>query len=350
MEKHALAALLVMSQPNLYYLTGFSGSSGALLVGVRGGRSVLLTDGRYRTQARDEVHGADVRMHRAGLLEAVGNLVLDHPGRGRRAGLESTHVSLDTRRRLGRMAPGVSWKPVAGLVEALRAVKDEKEIRAMTVAARLGSQVYADVLPSVKPGVSELDIAAEIEYRMKKRGASGPAFETIVASGPRSAMPHARPTARKLRKNEFVVLDLGAILRHYCCDLTRTVYLGRAPRKIRNWYGAVREAQAAALAAIRPGVPCEAPDLAARSVLRRFGLERGFTHSLGHGLGLEVHEDPRLARGQRRILEAGNVVTVEPGVYVQGVGGVRIEDDALVAERGAKLLTTAPRDHWELDV
>ena len=183
---------------------------------------------------------------------------------------------------------------------------------------------------------------------MRRKGASGEAFETIVASGPRSALPHARPTDKRVGKNELVVLDLGAILGQYCCDLTRTVYVGRAPARIRRWYQAVQQAQAAAREALRDGVAAAQVDAAARRILKRFRLNHRFVHSTGHGLGLEVHEEPRLARGQTKLVQAGNVVTVEPGVYVEGVGGIRIEDDVAVFPNGTEVLTSAPREFLEI--
>jgi Xaa-Pro aminopeptidase len=200
----------------------------------------------------------------------------------------------------------------------------------------------------LRPGMREFEVAAEIEFQMRKRGAIGPAFETIVAFGSRSALPHARPTAKPLRKNELVVLDLGAILRGYCCDLTRTVFLGRAPARLKRWYRAVQEAQAAGIEAARAGASCGDVDAAARGILAGHGLERYFVHSTGHGLGLEVHEEPRLARGQKELLRAGHVVTIEPGVYVEGVGGIRIEDDVAVHEGGNEVLTRVPRELIEL--
>jgi len=183
---------------------------------------------------------------------------------------------------------------------------------------------------------------------MRRKGASGASFETIVASGPRTALPHARPTERRVGKNELVVLDLGAILRGYCSDMTRTVFVGRAPKRVRAWYGAVREAQAQAIHTLEAGAAAGAVDACVRRVLRRHRLERFFTHSTGHGLGLEVHEPPRLGRAEKTLLAAGNVVTVEPGVYVDGVGGIRIEDDVVVREGGAEVLTTAAKEFLEL--
>ena len=208
--------------------------------------------------------------------------------------------------------------------------------------------VFQEILPILRPGLPETTIAAEIDYRMRKNGAEGPSFESIVASGPRSAWPHARPSSKLLMKNELVVLDQGAILRAYCSDMTRTVFLGRCPKKIRVMYGAVLAALDAAKAAIRPGVEAQRVDKAARDVLKRHSLAQYFTHSTGHGLGLEVHEIPRLGRGDSTRLEAGMVVTVEPGVYVEGLGGIRIEDDVVVTPHGARELTTVSRELFEL--
>jgi Xaa-Pro aminopeptidase len=218
----------------------------------------------------------------------------------------------------------------------------------MRKAAILAGEVVEWVLPLLKPGVREIEIAAEIEYQMRRKGASGPAFESIVAFGERGALPHARPTSKRLRKNELVVLDLGVILGHYCSDITRTVFVGKAAARIRGWYKAVLEAQTAAIAVVQKGAASGDVDAAARQVLAGYRLERYFVHSTGHGLGLEVHEDPRVARGQKQRLEPGNVITIEPGVYVEGVGGIRIEDDVAVHADRTEILTRIPRDLIEL--
>lgn len=262
--------------------------------------------------------------------------------RGLRVALEERYITLQERRFLGRGTARRAvrrWVNTNGLVERLRAVKDLAEIGAIRGAARVACAVLHEVLPLVRPGVRELELAAEIEFRMKRAGASGAAFETIVAGGPRSALPHARPTCRKLRKNELVVIDMGAILGHYCSDLTRTLYLGRPSGKVLRWHKAVREAHVAAAAALRPGARVGQVDEAARGVLARHSLDGLFVHSTGHGLGLEVHEEPRLARGAKAVLEIGNVVTVEPGVYQNGYGGIRIEDDYVITRGGAERLT-----------
>ncbi|MGH2359384.1 MAG: M24 family metallopeptidase, partial [bacterium] len=306
-----------MHPQNLFYLCGFSGSSGALI--VTGGAAVLIIDGRYTIQAAQEVQGAEVSVSRKGLWPGVGNWL--RRWKVRRVGYEANRLTTSALSQLRKLAaPGVRWAGLDGCVEAVRARKDAEEIRLLRQAAQLGGEVFKEIVPLIKPGVREVELAAELEYRMRRRGASGPAFETIVAFGERTALPHARATERALRTNELVLLDWGAILSHYCCDLTRTVYLGRAPSRIRQWYHAVLEAQQAAREAVRAGRSAGQVDRAARRVLQRAGLVRFFVHSTGHGLGLEVHESPSLAKGRTQLLEAGNVVTIEPGVYIEGVG------------------------------
>jgi Xaa-Pro aminopeptidase len=250
---------------------------------------------------------------------------------------------------LRKGAGGKSKGVEAGrIVERLRMRKDAGELAVMRKAGILADEVMESAIKMLRPGVREREVGAEIEYQMRKRGARGPSFETIVASGTRAALPHARPTSKLLRKNELVVLDLGVILGHYCSDMTRTVYVGRAPKRVRGWYKAVQEAQAAGVAAVKAGVSCGMVDGATREVLTKSGLEQYFVHSTGHGLGLEVHEEPRVARGQEFRLEPGNVITIEPGVYVEGVGGIRIEDDVAVSARGNEILTRVKRDLIEL--
>jgi Xaa-Pro aminopeptidase len=338
-------ALLETHLPNIYYLCGFSGDSGALLIDPTS--ATLFTDGRFTIQAKEETRGVRVHIHKGTLLEAVG----DHlrARKRQRVAIPPSRLTLAGWKALRKAAGGnLKWVAVDGLVENLRAVKDADEIERVRDAARLGSQVMEEAIRLIRPGVTELDIAAEIGYRMRRKGASGESFEAIVAAGPRSALPHARPSARRIGKNELVVLDLGAILRRYCSDLTRTVHVGKASARVRQWYHAVLDAQTAARDALKSGVTCGAIDAAARNVLQRKGLGRYFVHSTGHGIGLEIHEDPRIARDQKKRLETGNVVTLEPGVYVEGVGGIRIEDDALVTLHGAEILTTTPREFLEL--
>jgi Xaa-Pro aminopeptidase len=338
-------ALLITSPANWYYLTGFTGESGALVV-LRKGAS-LITDGRFMVQGRAEASGVRILQQKGSLFESVGQFLKD--AHSNRVGFDPSQVTVGQLQSLRKAAGArVRWIPALGQVESLRMRKDAAELAQMRRAAILAGEVVQQAIGLLKPGIREFDVGAEIEYQMRKKGASGPAFETIVAFGERAALPHARPTAKRLRKNELVVLDLGVILGHYCSDITRTVYLGRAPKRIRTWYQAVLEAQTAAIAAAKSGAVCGDVDRAARQVLAGYRLDHLFVHSTGHGLGLEVHEDPRVARGQKKRLEPGNVITIEPGVYSAGIGGIRIEDDVAVHPDCTEVLTRTPRDLIEI--
>ena len=345
LEEDDLDSLLITHPANWYYLTGFTGEAGALVVAKTG--VTLITDGRFTEQARRETSGVRILRQAGSLLGSTGEFLKKRGAR--RIGFNASQVTV-SQLRLLRKASGARtrWIAAAGYVEALRAAKDPVELAEMRRAALLVGEVLESALKLLKPGVRELEVAAEIEYDMRTRGASGPAFESIVAFGERAAYPHARPTAKRLGKNELVVLDLGAILGHYCSDITRTVFVGRAPARIRSWYKAVLEAQAAAIATVKAGKTCGEIDAAARGTLRSYGVDKYFVHSTGHGLGLEVHEDPRVAKDQRTVLEPGNVITIEPGVYVPGTGGIRIEDDVVVQDGKAEVLTRVPRDFIEI--
>jgi Xaa-Pro aminopeptidase len=340
-----LSGVLSMNPASWYYLTGFTGEAGALLLSAK--KSFLVTDGRFTAQAKEETSGLRVVKQDGSLMATLGNLL-----RGRsqsRIGFDAARLTVAQFRALRKTAgPRVRWVRADGEVEKARERKDPAEIAQMRKAAVLAGKVLSGAVKLLKPGVREIEVAAEIEHQMRREGASGPAFETIVAFGARSAYPHARPTEKRLRKNELVVLDLGVILGHYCSDITRTVFVGRAPARIRRWYRAVQEAQAAAVAAVQSGTSSGDVDAAARGVLARYRLDHYFVHSTGHGLGLEVHEDPRVARGQKHILVPGNVITIEPGVYVPGVGGIRIEDDVAVHVDRTEVLTRVPRDLIEI--
>jgi Xaa-Pro aminopeptidase len=345
LSEHKADALLTTSPANWYYLTGFTGDSGALMVSRKG--ATLITDGRFMIQGREEAPGVRILKQKGSLFDFAGKFLKDRRSRSVAFDPAQLTVSQLTSLREGS-GSRTRWIPVPGAVEKLRMRKDAVELAQMRKAAILAGEVVEFAISLLKPGIRELEVGAEIEYQMRKRGASGPAFETIVAFGNRAALPHARPTGKRLRKNELVVLDLGVILGHYCSDITRTVYVGRASKRIRTWYTAVLEAQAAAIGAVKAGVSCGDVDAAARKVLAGYRIDHLFVHSTGHGLGLEVHEDPRLAQGQKRQLEPGNVVTIEPGVYAEGIGGIRIEDDVAVHAGHTEILTRAPRDLIEL--
>ena len=345
LEEAKLPAIVSTNPSSWYYLTGFTGESGVLL--ISGSRSVLVTDGRFVQQAKEETRGVQIVTQQASLMGTAGQLM---KGLGvRKVAYDAGQLTVSQFQALRRAAGRkVKWINSEGQIEALRQRKDDDEIGQMRAAAQLAVEVMTAALRLLKPGVREIEVGAEIEYQMRKRGASGPAFETIVAFGKRSAYPHARPTSQRLRKNELVVLDLGAILGHYCSDITRTVFVGRAPKRIREWYRAVQEAQSRAVSAVRVGASCGDVDAAARGTLANYKLDKYFVHSTGHGLGLEVHENPRVARNQKQVLVPGNVITIEPGVYVPGVGGIRIEDDVAVHAERTEVLTRFTRDLIEI--
>ena len=339
-------AFLVSHLPNVRYLCGFTGSAGLVLVEAH--KSTLFTDSRYTFQAKEEVSGAAVHIAKKGLLKALGQVLRAHKGRYRVA-YSPSHMTVAEKQALeANTGSVVRWVSDKNAVEKLRAVKDPQELSTMREAAVLISDVFSQVLALIRPGIAELELAAEIEHRIKLGGGSGPSFETIVASGPRSAWAHARPTSKPLKKSELVVFDQGAIIRGYCSDMTRTVHVGKAPRRVRGLYDAVLDAQQAAKGAVRPGATAGEVDKAARGALKSRKLDRFFTHSTGHGLGLEVHEMPRLGKSDETILREGMVLTVEPGVYLEGVGGIRIEDDIVVTAGGYSDLTTAPRELLEI--
>jgi Xaa-Pro aminopeptidase len=335
-----LDALLIGVGANLRYLTGFTGSNGMLLITARD--AVFWTDPRYAIQAAEQV-SCRARIAKGHLLpQAVATVARRSL---RRLGFEKARTTYEQYETMRNSLPmRASLHPVAGWIEKMRMVKSPAEIAAIREAAILTSTAFEQAVRRARAGVREIDLAAELEFRMRRLGAEKPAFETIVASGVRSAKPHAGPSAAPLRPKELVVVDMGAQREAYASDMTRMLHVGEAPPKTRRLYRAVLEAQMAALDTIRAGVTCHKVDRAARSVLRGFQLDRAFTHSTGHGLGLEIHEPPRLGKKDGTVLEAGMAVTVEPGVYLPGYGGVRIEDTVVVTEWGCEILTPTPKE------
>ncbi|MGB7264478.1 MAG: aminopeptidase P family protein [Terracidiphilus sp.] len=350
MTRAGLPGLLVTHLPDIRYLCGFTGSSAALAVTRRTAR--LFTDGRYTDQAAQEVKAAQARIvsgmpsiAAAQWLAAQPGVTLAgfDPGRTTVADLACWKNELPSRLRR------VFFQAVAApYVELLRCVKDEEELALMAEAALVGCKLFEHILGVMRPGIREMEVAAELEHQARLLGAEGMSFETIVASGERSAMPHWRATAAALPRRGFVTLDFGIILNGYCSDMTRTVFLGAPKPTERNVYQAVLEAQEAAVKAVTPGARCAEVDEAARSILRREGLAEAFTHSTGHGVGLEIHEPPRIGAGQGTRLQPGMVITIEPGVYLAGKFGVRIEDMVAVTRSGGQVLTPAPKALIEL--
>lgn len=331
-----LDALLVSYPANIRYLSGFTGSAGLLLVSAE--RTTLITDFRYASQAPEETRGAaDVVVEPRNLWERCRALLTERSGL--RFGFERDHVTVRDAERLAGLE-SAEPVPSSDLVEELRMVKDDGEVAAIAAAAELAHAALAELLPSLQPGQSELEIAARLEAGLRQRGSEWHPFQTIVAAGPRSALPHARASDRVLGRGEWLLLDFGAQLGGYCADLTRTVVVGSpADERQREIYGIVQQAQRRARDGIRPGMTGREADALARDVIATRGFGDAFGHSLGHGLGLEVHEAPRLAVTAEALLPAGAVVTIEPGIYLEGWGGVRLEDDVQLTPAGARCLT-----------
>jgi Xaa-Pro aminopeptidase len=341
-------ALLVTDLVNVRYLTGFTGSHAALLVHAEGeGASRFCTDGRYRTQAAAEVPGPETVIDRA----AAPALAAQVAGLGvRRLGFESDAVTVDAHTELATAAVGVELVRTPGLVQQLRVVKDDTEVAALRAACAAADAALADLIAEggLVPGRTERDVALDLEARMRAHGAEGPGFETIVAAGANSAVPHHRPTGAVLARGDLVKMDFGALVDGYHSDMTRTVVLGRAADWQRELYGLVAAAQAAGRAALAPGTAVADVDAAARRVVTDGGHGPEFVHGLGHGVGLQIHEAPALARTGTGRLAAGMAVTVEPGVYLEGRGGVRIEDTLVVRAGAPELLTRTTKELLEL--
>lgn len=340
-EAEKIDAYVVTLPANVRYLSGYTGSNGMLLATPES--AVFFTDPRYALQSSEEVACRTIVVPRGGLIGAVAKYLKRR--RIRRIGFEKPHMSYQNYAYLDRQLPhGVELKALDDFVRRQRMVKSEAEIELIRESVRTNSQAFDRTVKKVKPGVREVEIAAELDYQMRRLGADGPAFETIVASGARSALPHARPTLRTLGADDLVLIDMGASRDGYASDMTRMVHLGRKSRRAENLHRAVLDAQLAALDAVRAGVSAARVDRAARDVLQKHGLDKAFTHSTGHGLGLEIHEPPRIARGDKTRLEAGMVITIEPGVYIEEFGGIRIEDTVVVTKTGCEVLTPTPKE------
>jgi Xaa-Pro aminopeptidase len=346
LQKADLDLYLVNHLPHVRYLCGFSGSSGMLLVSRT--RAEFYTDSRYAEQVRHEVKGARCIVPKSGqLIAAVAESPLVRQGHPR-LGFQGRYLNVEAHNRLRQALSGTLLVPADELVEPLTTVKDPREITRIERAARIADKAFERILKIIRPGLRELDVARELEYIMLQLGSEGKAFTTICASGARSALPHGDASKKKLEAGDFVTLDYGALVAGYCSDITRTVVLGRATPRQKRLYRIVQSAEASAVARVKPGGSTQAVDRAARQIITRAGFGSKFGHGTGHGIGLEVHQGPYLSPRTDGVLKAGMVVTVEPGIYIPGYGGVRIEDDVLVTSRGHRVLTTAPRHLIEI--
>jgi Xaa-Pro aminopeptidase len=350
LTRTGLAGLLVTHLPDVRYLCGFTGSSAALAITRRSAR--IFTDGRYTAQAAEEVQGAKVDIASGPPSVNAIQWLAAQPGI-ETAGFDPDHTTVAELARLKAELPARLRRAFlaalpAPLVETLRLVKDDDELAIMREAALMGCKLFDYILQVIRPGMKEVEVAAELEYKARLMGAEGMSFDTIVASGLRSTMPHGTATTQPLPRKGFVTLDFGIIHKGYCSDMTRTVHFGAPTVRERNAYQAVLEAQEAGVAAVSSGVSSGEVDEAARSVLRREGLAEAFSHSTGHGVGLEIHEAPRIGAKQKARLQAGMVITIEPGVYLPGEFGLRIEDMVAVTQTGGEILTPAPKALIEL--
>ncbi len=344
LQKSGVESLLVTSFTNVTYLTGFTGDDSYLLIMRKG--QVLLSDARYTTQLEEECTGLDVHIRRPGesILDVAVNLCKQ--AKISRLGIEGDSMTVGFHQRLASKASSLELAPTTGLVEQLRMIKDKEEIAEIRRAVTIAEKAFAVVRAALRPEQTEKEVADALENQMRLFGGTGASFTPIVGVGDRSALPHYRPGQLRIGDGDFVLIDWGAIGRLYMSDLTRTLVTGKIPPKLQRIYGIVLKAQVAAIEAIRPGKTCEEIDTVARNVIAKAGFGKEFGHGLGHGLGLEIHEAPRFSGKQTTKLEPGMVMTVEPGIYLPGFGGVRIEDDVLVTKGGCEVLTSVPKQ-WE---
>jgi Xaa-Pro aminopeptidase len=347
LDSEGIDALIVSHVPNIRYLTGFTGSAGAAIVLQQ--ETVFFSDFRYRTQAEQEVgDAARIEIVASDIWSKVKSVLGEYAGLNR-VGFEEHIVTVRQARELERGGLADSLVPVGGVIEKLRASKDPDEVGAIRAAAALATEALEATLQQVKPGQRELDVAARLECELRSRGSQWHPFPTIAVSGPRSALPHGQSSAREIKAGEFLLLDFGAQVDGYCADITRTVIVGgRADERQRMVYDLVCDAQSRAVSQIRVGMTGKEADALGRLPIEERGFGDAFGHSLGHGLGLEVHEDPRVSKSNDEVLPVNSVVTIEPGVYIPGWGGVRIEDDVFLGAHGTQILSEGETELREL--
>jgi Xaa-Pro aminopeptidase len=338
-EEYSLKAILFTDLRNIRYLCGFSGTEGALLIARD--HAWFLCDSRYTVQAAEEVQHAEIRECAPIRIDTVAAIArefgLD------RIGFEAAHTTVNAFRRMTEKLTGIELVELGPVLDEIRVCKDSAEIDLLTSVATLASSALTSVLAEIKPGVREIDIASALEFEMRRRGADGKAFDFIVASGERGAMPHGRASDKLIQSGELVTIDFGALKDGYHSDETVTIACGNPENRAREIHAIVREAQGLAIRAVRPGISCKELDEVARSYIRDRGYGDYFGHGLGHGIGLEIHEMPTLSPSSTAVLAEGMVITVEPGIYIPGFGGVRIEDTVVVTSDGCHVITSADK-------
>jgi Xaa-Pro aminopeptidase len=341
-EKEGLDALLITSRPNTFYYTGFTGTTSKCL--VTGESAYLVVDFRYTAQAKQQVFpGIEAVELEKDANDTLNTLCIQH--RVGSLGIEGEDVTFAGYRSLGETLKEVrNMKDVQDCLNRVRMIKDSDEILLLQKAVDIADHAFQQILPFIRPGIRECEVALELEYKMKKMGASGPSFETIIASGPRSALPHGVAGTRELQKGDAIVMDFGAIHQGYCSDMTRTVFLGNAPQQLKEIYDIVLQAQTEALHKAVENMTGKQLDRISRDIIYGAGYEKCFGHGLGHGVGIEIHEMPRVSPKGEEVLKKGMVFTVEPGIYVETLGGVRIEDMVVLGENGAEILTKSTKE------
>lgn len=350
LEEKGLDAAFIASPANIRYLSGFAGTDSYLYLSSK--RQVILTDSRYTLQAEEEGKDCEVRTIKGERVYGALLKELLEEDKVKRLGFEDGVMTWQLVKKLQEAAGDKwgeeRWVPLGEDLSLLRAVKDEGEIEKLARAEQIGDEAFSYILTQIKPGITELEIAAKLEYYMKSHGAQEKGFDTIAASGLHSAMPHAVPSEKVLEKGDFLTLDFGCKYQGYCSDMTRTVVIGKAGEKQKEIYKIVLEAQETALAGLRSGMTGAEGDALARKVIEEAGYGDYFGHGLGHSVGLEIHEKPALSPKDQTILRPGIIETVEPGIYIPGFGGVRIEDMTVITENGIKNLTSSPKELIEL--
>ena len=339
-ESYNINGIIIASRYNRYYLSGFTGTNGYLIIDKD--RNILITDSRYIEQASKQCPDYEIINQGKNIYETIQKVlqqmnILE-------LGFEDNHITYREYADYEKNIQNLKLIPVRNSVERIREIKNAEEIKKIKKAAQIADETFNHILGYIKPGVEEKEIALEIDYYMKKLGASELSFKTIAASGERSSMPHGVAGSRKIVFGDNITLDFGCIYEGYCSDMTRTVFVGQAQENIKDIYKIVLEAQKAALQMLKPGLLCKDVDACARDIIKEYGFGENFGHGLGHSVGLEVHEEPAISTKSDRILESGMVITIEPGIYLESIGGVRIEDLVLITETGYENLVSSRKD------